>query len=91
MIMFVKARFGNRSYEVVFTDHAPEQIRLRRLSEKDVVLVIENGTPKPKNVKDKFWVYMALTSRKDNLISVSISIEPPNLIVITTLVNWRPK
>ena len=88
----MKARFGNRSYEVVFTDHAVEQMRLRRLSEKDVVLVIENGTSKPKNMKGKFWVYMALTSRKDNLVCVSISIEPPNLMAaVYTLVNWRPE
>ena len=87
----VKARFGNRSYEVVFTDHALEQMQLRGVSEKDVVLVIEKGTSKPKNVKGKFWVYMALSSRKDNLVCVSLSIEPPNLIVITALVNWRPE
>ena len=34
---------------------------------------------------------MTLPNRKDNLICVSVALEPPNLIVITTLVNWSPK
>ena len=87
----MKVRFINRSYEVVFTAHALEQMRLRSISEVDVLRVIEKGEPKPKDSKGKYWVYMGIPSRSDNLICVSVSLEPPNLIVITTLVNWSPK
>lgn len=87
----MKVRFINRSYEAVFTDHALEQMRLRGVSEVDVLRVIEEGVPKPKDSKGKYWVYMGFPARNDNLICVSVSLEPPNLIVITTLVNWSPK
>ncbi len=87
----MKARFLERSYTVVFTEHAIEQMRLRGISEEDVIRVVEEGTPKAKKIKGKYWVYLSLSQRKDNLICVSLSVEPPNLIVITTLVNWSPK
>ena len=76
---------------MVFTVHAIEQMRLRGISEEEVIQVIENGVSKSKNTKGKYWVYMTVPDRKDNLICVSVSLEPPNLIVITTLVNWSPK
>lgn len=87
----MKVRFLNRIYTVVFTEHAIEQMRLRGISNEDVIRIIESGTSKPKEMKGKYWVYKSLGGRKDNLICISISIEPPNLIVITTLVNWSPK
>ncbi|MBI4405433.1 MAG: DUF4258 domain-containing protein [Deltaproteobacteria bacterium] len=87
----MKVRFNNRSYEVVFTEHAREQMLLRGLSEEDVLHVIQNGKQKAKPTKGKYWVFMHFPSRKDNLVCVAISIEPPNVIVITTLVNWSPK
>jgi hypothetical protein len=87
----MKARFNSRSYEVKFTGHAYEQMHLRGLSEDDVLHVIQNGIHKQKSVKGKYWVFMRFPSRKDNLVCVAISIESPNLIVITTLVNWSPK
>lgn len=87
----MRASFRKSSYEVVFTEHATLQMALRGLSESDVVSVIETGEAKAKNVKGRFWVYKELKGRKDNLISVSISIETPHLIVITAMVNWRPR
>jgi hypothetical protein len=87
----MKAVFRKSSYEVVFTDHAKLQMLLRELSEADVLHVIETGEARAKNIKNKFWVYKELKGRKDNLVSVSISIEDPHLIVITTMVNWRPQ
>ncbi len=63
---------------------------LRDLDEATVLKVIETGKVKAKEKPGKFWVFKKLPKRRDNLISISISIEDPHLIVITTLVNWRP-
>ena len=86
-----KVRFQGLSYNVVFTAHAKLQMGLRQLTESEVFEVIQEGDVKPKEVKNKFWVFMSIAGRKDNFISVSISIESPRLIVITTMINWRPR
>ena len=67
------------------------QMELRSLDQATVLEVIETGEVKAKESKNKFWVYKEILGRKDNLISVSISIEDPHLIVITTMINWRPQ
>ncbi len=87
----VKASFQGRNYSVIFTDHAKLRMSLRNLEEAVVINVIETGEVRPKTTEGKFWVFKKVPGRKDNLISISISIEAPNLIVITTLVNWRPQ
>lgn len=87
----MKASFQRSSYEVVFTDHAVLQMELRGLTEADVLEIIENGEIKSKGSKNKYWIYKNLKGRKDNLISISISIEVPLLIVITAMINWRPR
>ena len=87
----MKVLFQKASYEIVFTDHARLQMSLRDLTEEDVLNVIETGEVRAKDSERKFWVYKELKGRGDNLISVSISIENPKLIVITTMVNWRPQ
>jgi hypothetical protein len=87
----VKVKFRDKSCEVVLTDHAKIQMELRNISSSDLKEVLETGEIKNKDVKNKFWVYKSLKGRRDNLISVSISVESPRLIVITTLVNWSPK
>jgi hypothetical protein len=87
----MKARFRGSTFEVVFTEHAKQQMHLRGLEEAEVLKVIETGQVKAKNAPGKkYWVFKKVPGRKDNLISVSLSIEEPNLIVITTMVNWRP-
>ena len=86
----MKIVFQGRSYKLVITDHAQLQMKLRGISEAEVFSVIETGESKQKAVPGKYWVYKELKGRKDNLIAVSISLEKPHLIVITTLVNWRP-
>ncbi len=88
--LVMRVSFRSKSYDVVFTEHAKLQMELRELTEATVLVVIETGEVKPKTVKNKFWVYKKLRGRRDNLISVSISIETPRLIVITTMVNWSP-
>ena len=87
----MKVRFRKTSYDVIFTDHAKLQMELRGLSEMDILDVVETGKVKDKKNKNKFWIYKELKGRKDNLVSVSISIEEPHLIVITAMVNWRPQ
>lgn len=86
-----KVAFQGKQHEVVFTNHAKLQMLLRDLTEQDVLSVIKTGEVKTKGSENKFWVYKELPGRNDNLISVSISIETPRLVVITTMVNWRPK
>ncbi len=87
----MKTRFQGSPYEVVFTEHAKLQMALRGLTESDVLEVITTGRVKPKATPGKFWVYKELLGRKDNLISVSVAIEKPHLIVITTMIKWRPE
>ena len=86
----MNARFLNKSYRLIFTEHALIQMSLRDLDQEAIKNVIETGKRKSKEKKRKYWVFKELKGRADNLISVSISIESPNLIVITTMVNWRP-
>ena len=86
----MKVCFQGSDYEVVFTEHAKLQMDLRGLSESDVREVIRTGDVKTRAIQGKFWVFKNLPGRKDNFISVSIAIEEPHLIVITTMVNWRP-
>ena len=86
----INVRFKSHHYVVIFTEHARTQMNLRQITESDVMRVIENGEIKPKNLKNRYWVYMKFPKRNDNFISVSISIESTNLIVITALINWSP-
>jgi len=65
-------------------------MELRGLDQGTVLSVIQTGEIKPKSQKNKFWVYREIPGREDNMISVSISIEAPHLIVITTMIRWRP-
>ena len=86
----MKVLFQKSPYEVVFTDHALLQMGLRDLDQAIILDVIATGKVKAKEAESKFWAYKEIAGRKDNLISVSISIESPHLIVITTMINWRP-
>ena len=87
----MKVTFRDRQYKVVFSEHAKTQMELRNLDETVIIEVIETGTVKEKDTKNKFWVFKSLKGRKDNMISVALAIETPHLIVITAMVNWRPK
>ena len=83
--------FQKKNHRLVFTEHARIQMDLRGLSETMVKFIIETGIVRPKDKKNKFWIFKKLKNRSDNLISISVSVESPNLIVITTMVNWRPE
>jgi hypothetical protein len=86
----VKVTFRGEQYQVVFTDHAVERMKARNVSKEDVLLILKKGTVLPKEKRNLFWVYLSFRGRKDNQVCLSISLEKSFLIVITTLVNWRP-
>lgn len=86
----MKVKFNNEIYQLVITDHAQERMSTRRVSINDIVEILNNGKIIKKERPNCYWVYKKFQKRKDNLVCLSISIESPFLIVITTLINWRP-
>ena len=89
--MLKEIKFKNKKYKLIITKHAVERMQERDISRSIVEEVIETGNSLKKSKKDKWWVFKKVKGRKDNDICLSISIEEPNLIVITTLINWRPE
>jgi hypothetical protein len=88
--MLQEIKFNGKKYKLILTQHAVERMQARGISREILISVIEHGRPVEKNKEGKWWVYMKIKERIDNDVCISISIESPNLIVITTLVNWRP-
>ena len=86
----MKVRFQDQFYQLVLTDHAEERMKNRNIANELVVEILQSGIVKPKDKPNHFWVYKTIRGRKDNLICLSVLIEDPFLIVITTLINWRP-
>ncbi|HPI39398.1 MAG TPA: DUF4258 domain-containing protein [Pseudobdellovibrionaceae bacterium] len=86
----MKVKFEGNVYQVVITEHAKDRMLLRGVTENDVLVILKSGKKVNKNMPHKFWIYKKMNRRSDNLICLSISLESPFLIVITTLVNWRP-
>ena len=86
----MKVRFQGEFYQLVVTDHAKERMRSRNVDEETLIDILQTGLVKTRDKPNQFWVYKSLRKRKDNSLCVSISIETPFLIVITTLINWRP-
>lgn len=87
----MKVNFNGELYQVVFTDHAKERMALRIISEDLVYFVLKNGHQIQKEKANHYWVYGSVPKRRDNFICLSIALETPFLIVVTTLINWRPK
>ncbi len=85
-----RVHFQGQSYEAIFTDPIKLQMALRGLDEPTVIDIIETGKVKMKEIKNKFWVFKSFKKRRDNFISIAISVETPRLIIITAMVNWRP-
>lgn len=86
----MKVKFDGEIYQVVFTDHARERMTLRLISEDLVYFVLTKGKKIRKEKPNQFWIFKSIPKRQDNFICLSVSLENPFLIVITTLVNWRP-
>lgn len=89
--MLAEVTFRRKKYKLIITQHALERMVSRNISRSLVLEIIETGKPKAKKKPCKWWIYKSIKGRSDNSISLSISIEDPHLIVITTLVEWRPK
>lgn len=89
--MLKEIKFKRKKYKLILTKHALERMKERDISRSIVEEIVETGESIQKKTKDKWWVYKKIKRRNDNDICLSISIEDPNLIVITTLINWRPK
>jgi len=90
-ILRVKVVFRGERYQLVFTDHAEARMKQRDVSIGEVLEVLTRGKVKQKEKMNAYWVYKSMRGRKDNMICLSVSIEDPFLIVVTTLVNWRPE
>ncbi len=83
--------FQRRSYTLIVTEHARGRMQRRKISLDELILLVETGKVKRKGSKGKFWVFREFESREDSFICASVSLEEPHLVVITTLVNWRPE
>jgi hypothetical protein len=86
----MKVKFQGEVYQIVITDHAEVRMKQRGVSLEEISIIINSGKIINKEIPNKYWVYKRFLNRTDNLICLSISIENPYLIVISTLVNWRP-
>ena len=90
--MLRSVHFRGNKYKLVITKHAYSRMQSREISESLVVEIINSGSVKNKEHNpDRYWVYKKIRSRSDNLICLSVVIEQPNLILVTALINWRPK
>lgn len=83
--------FKGKIFKLILTNHATERMKERKISKNLVIEILETGKALEKQKKNKWWVYKKIKSRNDNYVCLSITIESPQLIVITTLINWRPK
>lgn len=89
--MIQEVKFKGEKYKIIFTNHATDRMKERKISRMLVIEILETGKATEKAKKGKWWVYKKIKDRSDNYICLSITIEAPQLIVITTLVNWRPE
>ncbi len=63
-------------------------MKMRAVSNEEVIELIQTGSVKQKEMSHKFWVYKHFENRKNNFITVSLAVEGENLVVITVLGNW---
>lgn len=89
--MLKEVKYKGRIYRLIFTQHALERMDERRIKKSEVFEIIEKGKSKKKAREGKWWVYKKMKKRNDNYVCLSVSLEDPNLIIITALVNWSPE
>jgi hypothetical protein len=87
----MKVEFQDEIYELVITDHAQNRMIGRGITIEQVIDILKTGKALEKDKKNKFWVFKNIKGRKDNYICLSVALETPFLVVVTTLINWRPK
>ena len=77
-------RFG---LPVRITRHAAARMMERRISEDDLLAVLEWGEVRHKDER-RFWVYHALAGRDDNLVCAAVVAEDA-LVVKTVMIRWE--
>lgn len=82
-VMFCK-RFG---LEVYFTRHARERMVQRRISENEMIDILETGEIRYKD-SVRLWIAKHMPERKDNLICAAIALED-RLIVKTVMHHFQ--
>lgn len=77
---------------IKYSSHAVDRMLQRRISTKDVELVINEPDGKIKQSQDKFIFYKKLKGRKDNLIAAITVLRSANTFeVITVMINFEVK
>jgi hypothetical protein len=89
--MLTEVVFKKKKYKLIITQHAIERMKQRDIPKSLIREIIETGKAKAKSKKGRWWVYKTIKSRNDNDICLSIVIEEPNLVIVTTLIDWRPE
>jgi hypothetical protein len=89
--MIQEVIFQGSLYKLIITEHAILRMNERKISKNLIKEIVETGKAIKKEKKSRWWIYKKIKMRTDNDVCLSVSLEPPNLIVITTLINWRPK
>lgn len=82
--------FQSRKYKLIVTEHARNRMTTRGISIDQVIELIENGIAMKKKDRNKYWVYRQGAKLEQASICLSIAVESPNVILITTMINWRP-
>jgi hypothetical protein len=72
---------------IILTHHAIEQMKVRKVTEKILLDLIELGEIQYKDT-EHLWIYKPYQNRKDNMLCVA-AIERNNLIVKTVMINWE--
>ena len=77
---------------IKYTPHAVERMLLRKISTKDVELILSEPDGKIKQSQDKYIFYKKLKGRKDNLIA-AVTVQSSNTIfeIVTVMINFKVK
>ncbi len=78
--------------DIKYSAHAVERMIQRKITPKEVEIIITNPDGKIKQSKDKYIFYKNILLRKDNLIAaVTVKKELKSFEVITVMVNFEVK
>ena len=78
--------------DIKYSPHAVDRMIQRKITPKEVEIVIKNPDGKIKQSKDKYIFYKNIKLRKDNLIAaVTVRKDLRSYEVITVMVNFEVK
>lgn len=72
---------------VVLTRHARERMQERRVSEAEIMVIMETGTIREKDPRH-VWIYREFATRPDNLLCVAALLDDV-IIVKTIMTHWE--